>query len=143
MVPAFTYIMFLYSLSHSTFRLIKMHTIIIETPKKLKTELHTHFMEVLNGEDFLEIVLAYIEKIGFDINGNICRAFPFMVEDLRYLDYNAAFTWKKTEDVLKNKADVLITAGKNAGFIFAYFSIGRKCCVVAIKSCAFFGVCSF
>lgn len=76
----------------------------IDNPRKLATELHTHFMEVLNGEDFLNVVLPYIEAVGFDENGNLIKTFPTSSVDPRYLDEDAVFVWKYSNKILKDKA---------------------------------------
>lgn len=43
-------------------------------------ELHTHFMEVLTGEEFLKIIKDYVAYIDFDENGELVSTYPFDVE---------------------------------------------------------------
>lgn len=38
---------------------------------KVETELHTHFMEMLTGEDFLGVILAFVDSIPVDSEGHL------------------------------------------------------------------------
>lgn len=72
-----------------------------ETIIEPKTDLHTHFMEVLTGEEFLKIVLRHIDVIGIDSEGNLCSAYPRRTDSPRELDYDN-ITWYKKEEILSN-----------------------------------------
>ena len=47
-----------------------------------RTELHTHFMEVLSGEEYLNLILKYVDEIGFDSENHLCRAYPVKGKEL-------------------------------------------------------------
>lgn len=68
-----------------------------------KTDLHTHFMEVLSGEEFLGIILEHIDYIGIDFDGNLCSAYPRKESNPRDLDNTGISRWYSKDEILNNK----------------------------------------
>lgn len=66
------------------------------------TDLHTHFMEVLSGEEFLGIVLEHIDYIGIDYEGNLCSTYPRKESNPRDLDNTGISRWYSKEEILNN-----------------------------------------
>ena len=75
----------------------------IDKVEQNETELHTHFMEVLSGEEYLQLVLKHLEFVGLDLNGNLCRSYPTDNNDPRLLDYSKVYHWVSKEDILSNR----------------------------------------
>ena len=82
----------------------------LEYQKKLKgnpikngTELHTHFMEILTGEEFLILILKHIDRIGLDYEDNLCRAYPLDRIDSKMLDYSEVASWVDKSEILSNR----------------------------------------
>ena len=68
-----------------------------------ETELHTHFMEILSGEEYLNIILKHIDYLGIDYDGNLCRAFPIKNYSPRELDDTNIAKWLSKDEILSNK----------------------------------------
>lgn len=68
-----------------------------------ETELHTHFMEILSGEEYLQLVLKHLKFIGLDSNGNLCRSYPTDSSNPRLLDDSMVYHWISREDILSNR----------------------------------------
>ena len=70
---------------------------------KNETELHTHFMEILSGEQYLNIILKYIDYVGIDNDGNLCRVFPINISNPKEIDDTNVFKWISKNDIFSNK----------------------------------------
>lgn len=68
-----------------------------------ETELHTHFMEILSGEEYLQLILRHLEYIGVDSEGNLCRSYPTERNNPRMLDESAIHTWISREDIYRDR----------------------------------------
>ena len=69
-------------------------------------ELHTHFMEVLNAEEFLEIIFRYIDAIPVDEKGNICIC-SISRDNPKELDKDSVYSWYTKEQALRNEKILL------------------------------------
>ena len=65
-------------------------------------ELHTHFMEVLNAEEFLKIVFKYIDYIPVDKDGNICLC-ALDADNPRLIDESNVYAWYDKHQALNNE----------------------------------------
>ena len=101
----------------------------IEEPVINGTELHTHFMEVLSGEQFLDIILSrinYLEDIdgiGVDSRGILCDAYPLQKNNPKCLDTSQVRRWYSREELLSNRnmynnlvSQLSIPTGKQVSF---------------------------
>ena len=43
----------------------------IDKKDRVRTELHTHFMEMLTGEQFLKVLFRFVKRIPVDVNGRL------------------------------------------------------------------------
>lgn len=68
-----------------------------------ETELHTHFMEVLSGEEYLQLALKHLKYIGVDSSGNLCRSYPTLKDNPRILDDSLVHMWISREDVCHDR----------------------------------------
>ena len=66
-------------------------------------ELHTHFMEILSGEQYLQLVLRHLKYIGLDVKGDLCRSYPINNHDPRILDESLVYNWISKEDIYNNR----------------------------------------
>ncbi len=65
-------------------------------------ELHTHFMEVLNAEEFLQIIFKYIDYIPIDKDGNICLC-ALDADNPRLIDESDVYAWYDKHQALNNE----------------------------------------
>lgn len=111
----------------------------IEKPRQVTTELHTHFMEVLNGEDFLNLILPYIEEVGFDKDGNQLTSFPTEKDNLRKLNLSAAEYWEDADRILnddtlfqKMARDLCLPMDRQVDFSFITSTLSKRNALVAL-----------
>ena len=71
-----------------------------EEGKNLNAELHTHFMEVLSAEEFLNFLLKYIDVIPVN-SSDIIVDCPIDSDKPTEIDESKVFEWVKIEDALK------------------------------------------
>ena len=75
----------------------------VEKVVQNETELHTHFMEILSGEEYLQLVLKHLKYIGLDSNGILCSSYPTDNSNPRVLDCSMVYQWISREDILSNR----------------------------------------
>ena len=68
-----------------------------------ETEFHTHFMEILSGEQYLNIILKYIDYVGIDADGNLCRVYPTSRNNPKEIDGTNVFKWISKNEIYSNR----------------------------------------